>query len=124
MVRGIGIVEIDSVTGLAVSSVTHLYGRGHQSIEAPYLFKEGGYYYLVVNRGNCCQEVNSTYYITVGLSASVTGPYEGWLPCSRPTGGILAPVISACCERKMQTTFQFIITMAMQMATQSSISLK
>ncbi|MBN2215271.1 MAG: family 43 glycosylhydrolase [Bacteroidales bacterium] len=88
---GIGIVEIDSITGLAVSSVTHLYGGSHQSIEAPYLFKEGDYYYLVVNRGNCCQGVNSTYYITVGRSANVTGPYEGWQTILQTEGRYIGP---------------------------------
>jgi len=61
---GIGIVDIDSVKGTATSSVTHLYGGNHQSIEAPYLFKEDVYYYLVVNRGNCCNGVKSTYYMS------------------------------------------------------------
>ena len=88
---GIGIVEIDSVSGLAVSSVTHLYGGSHQSIEAPYLFKEGEYYYLVVNRGNCCQGVNSTYYITVGRSTSVMGPYDGWNTILQTDGKYIGP---------------------------------
>lgn len=88
---GIGIVEIDSVTGLATTSVTHLYGGSHQSIEAPYLFREGDYYYLVVNRGNCCQGVNSTYYITVGRSTNVTGPYEGWHTILQTDGRYIGP---------------------------------
>ena len=75
---GIGIVEIDSVSGKTTTSVSRIYGGGHQSIEAPYLFKEGDYYYLVVNRGSCCQGVNSTYYITAGRSTNVYGPYSDW----------------------------------------------
>jgi arabinan endo-1,5-alpha-L-arabinosidase len=75
---GIGIVEIDTVTGLATTTTTHLYGGSHQSIEAANLIKEGSYYYLIVNRGNCCQGINSTYYITVGRSENILGPYEGF----------------------------------------------
>jgi arabinan endo-1,5-alpha-L-arabinosidase len=88
---GIGLVEIDSVTGLATTSATHLYGGSHQSIEAPYIFKEDSMYYLVVNRGNCCQGVNSTYYITVGRSANITGPYEGWHTILQTDGRYIGP---------------------------------
>ncbi|MBN2273323.1 MAG: family 43 glycosylhydrolase [Bacteroidales bacterium] len=73
---GIGIVEIDSVTGKATTGTTHLYGGGHQSIEAANLIKEGSYYYLIINRGNCCQGVNSTYYIVATRSENVLGPYS------------------------------------------------
>ena len=75
---GIGMVEIDSVTGMATTGTKHLYGGSHQSIEAANLIKEGDYYYLIVNRGICCQGVKSTYYITVGRADSVQGPYTGW----------------------------------------------
>ena len=88
---GIGIVEIDSVTGLATTSVTHVYGGNHQSIEAPYLFKDRDYYYLVVNRGTCCDGVNSTYYITVGRSADIYGPYEGWRTILAKSGKYIGP---------------------------------
>jgi len=72
---GIGIVDIDTVTGLATSSVTHLYGGNYLDTEAPAIFKEDGYYYLVVNRGTCCNGLNSSYYIIVGRSTNVKGPY-------------------------------------------------
>ncbi len=88
---GIGIIEIDSVSGLALSSTTHLYGGSQQSIEAPYLFREGDYYYLVVNRGECCKGVNSTYYITVGRSTNVTGPFDGWRTILETEGRYIGP---------------------------------
>ncbi|MFC2138082.1 family 43 glycosylhydrolase [Bacteroidota bacterium] len=72
---GIGIVDIDTVTGLATSEITTLYGGNWLDTEAPALFKEDGYYYLVVNRGTCCDGVNSGYYILVGRSTNVKGPY-------------------------------------------------
>ena len=43
--------------------------------EAPYIHKEGDYYYLFVNWYSCCQGPASTYEIVVGRSSSVTGPY-------------------------------------------------
>jgi hypothetical protein len=88
---GIGIVEIDSVSGLAKSTTTHIYGGDHQSIEASYLIKEGIYYYLIVNRGNCCQGVNSTYYITVGRSENILGPYFGFGTLLQTDGRYIGP---------------------------------
>ena len=45
--------------------------------EAPYIYKhpENGYYYLFYNQGECCRGIKSTYYIVVGRSKSVKGPY-------------------------------------------------
>ena len=48
---------------------------GDPWIEAPYIHKEGDWYYLFVNWYDCCQGVDSTYEIFVGRSESVTGPY-------------------------------------------------
>lgn len=45
------------------------------SIEAPFIFKKNGYYYLFVSWDRCCQGVNSTYKILVGRSRDITGPY-------------------------------------------------
>ncbi|MCR5889137.1 family 43 glycosylhydrolase [Hymenobacter sp. J193] len=75
---GIGIIELDAATGLkkAGAAVVHVAGGSRASWEAPYLFKEGSYYYLVVNRGACCQGVNSTYYLVMGRSTSINGPYK------------------------------------------------
>lgn len=75
---GIGVVEINPSTGKTTGNVSHLYGGGHQSIEAPYITKNGNYYYLFVNRGSCCNGLQSTYYIEVGRSTNVRGPYTGW----------------------------------------------
>jgi arabinan endo-1,5-alpha-L-arabinosidase len=45
------------------------------TIEAPFIFKKNGGYYLFVSWDYCCRGVNSTYKVVVGRSDKVTGPY-------------------------------------------------
>lgn len=45
------------------------------AVEAPYITRNGNYYYLWVSFDRCCQGAASTYRIMVGRSTSVTGPY-------------------------------------------------
>lgn len=74
---GIAVIEIDRATAKPKAGAT-LYkvaGGGHQDWEAPYIIKEGSYYYMYVNRGRCCDGVNSTYYIVYGRSSNPTGPF-------------------------------------------------
>src|SRR5688572_8159082 len=74
---GLGVVEIDPATGKKKSgaSVVKVAGGNGADWEAPYIVKEGSYYYLFANRGFCCRGASSTYYIVVGRSSSPTGPY-------------------------------------------------
>ncbi|WP_341938386.1 family 43 glycosylhydrolase [Marinimicrobium sp. C2-29] len=72
---GLGVAEINQSTGKLASGVTKIYGGGHQSIEAPYITRNGDYYYLFFTRGKCCQGSNSTYKVQVARSTSVFGPY-------------------------------------------------
>ncbi len=74
---GIGVAEINQSTGKRASGVTNIMGGSGKDMEAPYITRNGDYYYLFVNRGKCCLNVNSTYYIEVSRSSSVTGPYTG-----------------------------------------------
>lgn len=46
-----------------------------QAIEAPFIVRHQGYYYLFVSFDLCCRGTRSTYRIMVGRSAKVTGPY-------------------------------------------------
>ena len=48
---------------------------GDAAIEAPFIFKEGDWYYLFVSFDLCCRGPQSTYNVRVGRSKSVTGPY-------------------------------------------------
>lgn len=74
---GIGVAEINQSTGKLAGSVTKIWGGGHADIEAPYITRDGDYYYLFVNRGACCNGLNSTYYVEVQRATSITGPYSG-----------------------------------------------
>ena len=48
---------------------------GDAALEAPFIFKKEGYYYLFLSWDLCCRGENSTYKVVVGRSTSVTGPY-------------------------------------------------
>lgn len=48
---------------------------GPAEIEAPYIFRKNGYYYLFASFGLCCKKADSTYHLVVGRSKSVKGPY-------------------------------------------------
>ncbi|WKL57630.1 arabinan endo-1,5-alpha-L-arabinosidase [Asticcacaulis sp. ZE23SCel15] len=76
---GIKLDELDPKTGLLLKPKAlprSLVKRDPPgAVEAPVIFKRGGYYYLFVSYDFCCRGVNSTYHTVVGRSKSVTGPY-------------------------------------------------
>ncbi|UGQ49243.1 arabinan endo-1,5-alpha-L-arabinosidase [Massilia endophytica] len=49
--------------------------RQPDDIEAPFIFRKNGWYYLFVSWGLCCQKEKSTYHVAVGRSREVTGPF-------------------------------------------------
>ncbi len=48
---------------------------GNGAVEAPFIVKRDGYYYLFVSYDLCCRGPKSTYKVVVGRSKKVTGPY-------------------------------------------------
>jgi arabinan endo-1,5-alpha-L-arabinosidase len=74
---GIGLLEIDTLTGKAKSGkeVVRIAGGKDSDWEASYIIKEGKYYYLFANNGFCCKGINSTYYIVMGRAEKPEGPY-------------------------------------------------
>ena len=48
---------------------------GRNAIEAPFIIRHGGYYYLLVSWDYCCRGAKSTYRVAVGRSKNVGGPY-------------------------------------------------
>ncbi len=83
---GIDIIQCNGTTGKrANSSIWHVIPN--QQVEGPALLKNGSYYYLFFQRGLCCNGCSSTYYIQVGRSTSVTGPYVDKNGASLSSGG-------------------------------------
>jgi arabinan endo-1,5-alpha-L-arabinosidase len=85
---GIKMRCIDPKTGKLSTKNTTLYSlasrprtSSHQtpptegSIEAPFIIRHSGYWYLFVSFDFCCRGAKSTYNIRVGRSHHVTGPY-------------------------------------------------
>lgn len=73
---GIKLIEINPTTGRRITNDSPMYSLAHwDAIEAPYIYKHDGYYYLFVSLGMCCRGVNSTYNTRVGRAEKVTGPY-------------------------------------------------
>lgn len=74
---GIKMIQLDPQTGKRIAPDSPVYGLAHyDSIEAPFIYRHDGKYYLFVNWGFCCRGTNSTYEIRVGRSDKVTGPYR------------------------------------------------
>jgi arabinan endo-1,5-alpha-L-arabinosidase len=46
-----------------------------EAIEAPFIVRHGGYFYLFVSFDLCCRGLKSTYRTMVGRSKNVAGPY-------------------------------------------------
>ena len=44
-------------------------------IEAPYVVRHGGFFYLFVSFDHCCKGIKSDYKVMVGRSMNITGPY-------------------------------------------------
>jgi arabinan endo-1,5-alpha-L-arabinosidase len=85
---GLKLVKLDaSWTKLAEPQEWHTLARrerpaftpdeepGPAELEAPFIMKKNGYYYLFVSWGLCCQGPKSTYEVRVGRAKTVTGPY-------------------------------------------------
>ncbi|HVU36372.1 MAG TPA: arabinan endo-1,5-alpha-L-arabinosidase [Opitutaceae bacterium] len=64
---------------------------GGNAIEAPFIFKHDGYYYLFASIDYCCRGPKSTYKMIVGRAKAVTGPYvdKTGAPLARDGGTLL-----------------------------------
>lgn len=74
---GLKLIEMDPKTGKRLKPDEEMIPiAGGKSIEAAYIYKRKGLYYLFLNRGDCCQGARSTYHIKVGRSEKIEGPYQ------------------------------------------------
>jgi arabinan endo-1,5-alpha-L-arabinosidase len=90
---GIKMRRIDATTGKPSAADTKLYSLATrakpadagppkpglppnwEAIEAPFIIRHGGHYYLFVSFDLCCRGIHSTYRVMVGRATRVTGPY-------------------------------------------------
>lgn len=85
---GLKLVKLDaSLLKIAEPQVWHTVARrersfqlsdknpGDAALEAPFIFKKDGWYYLFLSWDYCCRGANSTYKVVVGRARNVEGPY-------------------------------------------------
>ena len=95
---GIKMRKLDAATGMLSTSDTKLYSLASRAkpnpappqkfdpehpvlppdwtaVEAPFVIRHEGYFYLFVSWDLCCRGTRSTYRTMVGRAKSVTGPY-------------------------------------------------
>ncbi|PSJ40676.1 arabinan endo-1,5-alpha-L-arabinosidase [Allosphingosinicella deserti] len=75
---GLKLVELDPATGLrkfGAAPVSLARRPVPGAIEAPFLIRRGGFYYLFASFDFCCRKLDSSYYTVVGRARTVQGPY-------------------------------------------------
>ncbi len=84
-------VDIQSRDITTIASHKKLGASGDNAIEAPFIFRKSGYYYLFASVDYCCKGENSTYKMIFGRSKIVAGPYldQANVPLSDGGGTIL-----------------------------------
>jgi arabinan endo-1,5-alpha-L-arabinosidase len=79
---GIKMRAVDPETGKLSASDTTLHSLASRrplkppSIEAPFIVRRNGYFYLFVSFDMCCRGKDSSYKVVVGRAPEITGPYR------------------------------------------------
>ncbi|MBE4739800.1 arabinan endo-1,5-alpha-L-arabinosidase [Streptomyces caniscabiei] len=78
---GLKMIQINPSTGKQLAGDTTRYSLASRptatkAVEAPFVVKRGGFYYLFASYDTCCAGTGSTYKVKVGRATSVTGPYH------------------------------------------------
>jgi arabinan endo-1,5-alpha-L-arabinosidase len=82
---GLKLFPLDARTGKLHDGETRKYSIASRpapenapgAVEAPFIIERDGYYYLFASYDYCCRGISSSYYIVVGRSRRITGPYLG-----------------------------------------------
>lgn len=76
---GLKLVRLDPKTGLRSAEDTKVHAIARRpspgAVEAPFMIRRGGFYYLFASYDFCCRRAESTYYTVVGRSKDPKGPY-------------------------------------------------
>lgn len=72
---GIEMIRLNQEGNRDGTELLEIASRGGGAIEAPFIVRRCGYYYLFVSFDRCCQGADSTYNTRVGRSSELAGPY-------------------------------------------------
>ena len=72
--RRLTLAEIDDATKFAIEGNDTI-EAGENAVEAPFIYRRNGWYYLFVSMDYCCRGERSTYNTVYGRSRNVAGPY-------------------------------------------------
>ncbi|MEU8075503.1 arabinan endo-1,5-alpha-L-arabinosidase [Catellatospora citrea] len=89
---GIKSIRLDPATGKRSTTDTAVRALAQRqtaagAVEAPFVYRHGGFYYLFVSFDLCCRGAASTYRIMVGRSAAPTGPFTDRNGTALTSGG-------------------------------------
>jgi arabinan endo-1,5-alpha-L-arabinosidase len=82
---GLKLVPLDRVSGKPKPGDHTIYSLayrpapegGDNPVEGGFIFTHGGWYYLFASYDYCCKKEQSNYYVAVGRSRDIRGPYVG-----------------------------------------------
>jgi arabinan endo-1,5-alpha-L-arabinosidase len=86
---GLKVIQLDSAGKRVGTTVTAIANRPSDggALEAPFMVRRCGYYYLFMSWDSCCNGANSTYNMRVVRGTSVTGPFADMAGTAALQGG-------------------------------------
>jgi arabinan endo-1,5-alpha-L-arabinosidase len=86
---GLKIIQLDAAGKRVGTTVTAIAARPNNggAMEAPFIVRRCGFYYLFMSWDACCKGADSTYNIRVARATNVTGPYTDKAGTTAMQGG-------------------------------------